>query len=366
MHASIYLNCVMLIGIVGITLVAGFFALTQPTGGLRSLQETSLMLLAASFLTPFLLIVVGYYNMLIGGGISAWLAPLAFVASLVMALGFHRWGRGKVMELAVAAGATILLFDLAFHLSGVSPLAFALVTGSRFYGMGNEYAALIVVSLLLLSGMRTGHHHKGSERWQELSLIVIFILATIALGHARCGANFGGSVTAAAALGTAAIATTRSRWTWKQTASVLTLTLLAATISGLDLLHPSSSQSHIGRTFSFRLPYLLDAIHRKLAMNQSFIASAPLSLLAFPLLLVFCLWIFSPARFPRELDIRFPLLRRALFGAPVGMMVGFLINDSGIVVLGLMLSASMTALCGLMIEGHLAGTSEIDLVRRIG
>ncbi|NCO36332.1 MAG: hypothetical protein AUJ92_15235 [Armatimonadetes bacterium CG2_30_59_28] len=349
-HAASPLTNTLFAAYVWSVILIGFLIL-QITRERRSRIDIALAgLLAATYLISLSFIPLGYLNYLLSGRMSLLATAAAIGLSLLMMLPATRGGRNGV-EFWVRATSLLILLDIFLHFSRFSPLSFALVTGSRFYGMGNEYASVLISSLLLSVGLSRAGKDNAAPAMTVVLFACVSLFATLTLGHSSLGANFGGSVTAAAALGTSTIALICPRWTWKQTATALVIVLLAAAASGLDFVHPYQQQSHIGRTFQLALPEIWGTAQRKLAMNQRFIATTPGSLILLPILISLSAWIYSSRRFPRSLDERFPLLRRALFGAPVGMVAGFLINDSGVVVLAIMAATYLTVLYSLLF-GH--------------
>ncbi|MBI3923188.1 MAG: hypothetical protein HY318_17340, partial [Armatimonadetes bacterium] len=314
---------------------------------IRNVHLAGRALLTTTLLLPLAMIPVGLWKFTSSGvgGESELYLSLALAAACALTTLFLR----QAISLWVTVGTLTLAADLVLHFSRFSPFAFSLVSGSRFYGMGNEHMALLVACLVLWVGMNSDR----STRTDRLSKGVLCAVVAVMLGNSSFGANFGGALTAAAALGTAWVAMSSPRWTWRQTLLVVLLVAVVAGVTALDFTRAASAQSHIGRTFGMslqRVDPLLDTMKQKLAMNWKFMLATPVSLLEIVLMVFLAKCIYRPYPSIQKLFDSRPRLHRTLYGAPVGMLVGFLAYVSGIVVLVLMLVVYVPAILGLLIE----------------
>ena len=204
----------------------------------------------------------------IGGLAVLWLLPVMLlfaalrpgrlteeigVAVLVLALGalldaLVRWPVAPVVPCTVGVAAYVV--DLAFgsplivtSLLGPNPLS-----GSRFYGIGNELESTLPV--LMLTGVAAGACALGRAR-RSRALAVAFALGGLVLGVAigagRLGADVGGVVTVGAGAAVAAALALPGALTWRRVlVAVLVPVLALAALALLDL--ATGGDSHFTRS----------------------------------------------------------------------------------------------------------------------
>ncbi|MEZ5121993.1 MAG: hypothetical protein R2736_10530 [Solirubrobacterales bacterium] len=203
----------------------------------------------------------------IGGLAVLWLLPVMLlfaalrpgrlteeigVAVLVLVLGalldaLVRWPVAPVVPCTVGVAAYVV--DLAFgsplivtSLLGPNPLS-----GSRFYGIGNELESTLPV--LMLTGVAAGACALGWAR-RSRALAVAFALGGLVLGVAigagRLGADVGGVVTVGAGAAVAAALALPGALTWRRVlVAVLVPVLALAVLALLDL--ATGGDSHFTR-----------------------------------------------------------------------------------------------------------------------
>lgn len=355
MHASlprVYTSFGLVEGLLVLISIAGCVATRWKS---KAILRVGKFLVTTALLLPLMMIPVGWWKFASSGTCEQATVWLSVGLAAVCALSLAFWQRST--SFWVMIGALILCADLVLHFSRYSPFAFSLVSGSRFYGMGNEHTALLVAFLLLWVGL--GAEEEG--RWVTVAKAVLCVLAVALLSNSSFGANFGGSLTAAAALGTAVIGMSCTKWTWKQTVVMLAFIAFTVGLNLMDVTRSPHIQSHIGRTYGMALDHgfqsVVEVASRKLAMNWRFMTETPISFLALVIMALATWCIHRPFPLLKELFDARPRLQRALWGAPVGMLVGFLANDSGIVVLVMMLVVYVPAILGLIIEERLCNAA---------
>jgi len=236
----------------------------------------------------------------------------------------------------------ILIGDALMNgrLSAASILGNSFATGSRFYGVGNEYAGYLIATALITAGLSGFLEEKSWRPW-----VWLFGMPFV-LGAANWGANFGGAFTAAVACSVAIIKTRDKQFGWQQWSLVMMMaTVAVAAVVGWELLDAPEAQSHIGRMFSHADGGSLRHLaQRKLQMAWHVMRYTPFNyplLLAIPVMACVLHW--------RRGRLKAALAQHRAFdacmvGGVVGSIVALMVNDSGLVMVGLMLGTLTPAL----------------------
>lgn len=256
---------------------------------------------------------------------------IALVAIVSLALGA---AADRLLPWPRAAAIPALFGLAAFTLDLIlgSPLVIRSVLGpspgygARFYGIGNELEAVLVV--LLLVGMAALLSWRPRS-WSAAGAVAAAAVAlAVVLGSGRLGAAVGGVVVAAVAAGVMVVMLAPGRLTPVRigvlvAAPVLALVLLA----GLDLLF-SGDQGHFARNIlgDGSGSGLGEAIERRLrlAWQQVFRGAMPVALIASLLAIAFG-WKNRGALEP----LPGPAWGAAIAGGLAGGLVGSVVEDSG-------------------------------------
>jgi hypothetical protein len=261
------------------------------------------------------------------------------------------------LQRVAALAVLTLVVDalLGARLTAVSILGNSFATGTRFYGVGNEYAGYLIATALIAAGLtRIFEESKSWLPWVGL------LALTFILGCARWGANFGGASTAAAACAMAMVKARSLQVRWQQMLMIIMMSaVLVALVLGLEFLNLPESQSHIGRSLTQvergDLTALAHIAQRKLQMNWNIIRFTPLN---FGMLLV--IPVLAATLHCRRGALKTALARHRAFdacvvGGVVGCVVALVMNDSGMVMVGLMLGTLVPALV-LVVCQRISGT----------
>lgn len=280
-------------------------------------------------------------------------AALLFVVSLLPPWG--RTWRGRVAALSLAS-FLILSADLitGSHLQGNSLLGYNPIVGGRYYGLGNQGAAIFIVSLFIFLGLAISWlRSKGHRRMVVILPLVLGLFAVFVSGNPSWGAKFGGTIATLAGLLVLLALVSRIRLTIVRLVLIglASLTVLLG-IAFLDWLREPGARSHFGNFFDQIVTgEALQVIGRKLGANLHIIQINPALAIVTPLaviaILLFLRYLLHfPAisstsrtgrltnrwrgRLPQvfeDQDIHFGFL-----AAATGMAVGLVITDSGIAV----------------------------------
>jgi hypothetical protein len=264
--------------------------------------------------------------------------------------------RIPVAALSLSLCAVMLLDQfLGAPLSRTGFFSYSPLLGARFYGMGNEAAALlfgaaVVGAALILDHWRDARYAEWGKRYG------VAILGALVVGTAAApflGANVGAAVWAVAGFVAA--------WTLMHgrgfgARSILTILALSVAVIGvfsaIDLLG-GGEQTHLGRALTSAeqggLAKLWAIVARKatanihvlVSCNSSWTLAAVLGFLSFARL--------RPASRFSELSAENPNLVAAIVASLVAGAIAFVTEDSGIVVPSLILLYSSVALAWLML-----------------
>jgi hypothetical protein len=241
-------------------------------------------------------------------------------------------------------GVGIIALDVVFGspLMRQSPLGFSVLSGSRFYGIGNEYAgvmgAMITIGLGALLGARS------PRVWLVVAMAAVVLLV---VGSPWWGANWGGYVALAAGLMALWVGTSRRRGRAAALGAVA-LVAMALVPAALDLLRRSGDGSHIGAAAaalrSGQFGIIGDMVQRKILMNWRIAAGAGWWWAAAIVPLLAAQAFLRREGWARVCLAREPFLATGLASAVVTAGVAMVVNDSGVVSLATALAVAFGVL----------------------
>lgn len=278
---------------------------------------------------------------------------IALGAAALGAVGFagpwRRTWAGRVGAVCLTA-ALVIVVDVALgsRLQFNSPIGYNAIVGGRFYGLGNQGAALYLVSAFLGIGLIGAHLVAAGRRRTLLVGVVLAGLVSVGvLGNPSWGAKFGGTIAALTGFIVLALVLLGIRLTLVRLVLVGAAALATIIgIAGLDYLRPAESRSHFGSFFGQLLSgELLEVIGRKLAANLNIVVINPAIAAIVPLAAFAVLCVLGYLRrFDRLARLAAPWRGRlpealaddtvhaGFLAAAVGLGVGLVITDSGVAV----------------------------------
>ena len=260
--------------------------------------------------------------------------------------------------LALTSFTLLLLFvDLAVGapLQLNTVFSYSPIVAGRFSGVGNiAYSVLAATSLI--TATLIVHLARGSRL--SLAAAGVVFLATIVFdGAPMLGSDVGGVIALVPGffITWALLSGKRPSLRVVVIGTVAMLMALGLFLA-LDLAQPAESRTHLGRLFEGvredGFDVFVDTIDRKVTTNLRVFTSTIWTYLVPPALALMAWLLFRPMGRWRRLAVAYPTLRAGLVGGIILSLLGFAVNDSGIVVPAMMLSflAPMALLIHLTLE----------------
>jgi hypothetical protein len=270
-----------------------------------------------------------------------WLIVTPVVLAGVYGLGRRRDALLPLM-LALGVIVAVLLFDVfvGTPLQFNNALGYSPRVAGRFSGYGNLSYAALSSSAVLLAGLLA---HRIGGRRGALTAIGLLGLVFVVDGTPFWGADVGGvlSILPAYAVTGYLLLGLRVRL---RTALLCGAAAVAAVLAfgAFDLTRPSDERTHLGRLFettgSRGWSGFWTVILRKIDQNLSVFFSSPWLIVVLAVL-AFLAYLSARHRDRlRGIVRRVPEMRAAFIGFAILSVLGFVLNDSGIVIPGMMLA----------------------------
>jgi len=344
--------------VVGIALLAALAALVPALGRLRIVAQ---WLILAALCVPagaWLLFAVSRYPTTPGQVAFAFGGATVAVFAVVLALSTVLRSRSEVMLLALSTLTSLLICadQWTGHPYETGLFSYSVRAGWRYYGMGNEGAALLVGASIVAVGLVCDL--VADTRWARAVRIglppLVAIVAIVTSAAPFAGANAGAAVWGVVAFGVAWARINRVRLTWGTAAAIVgTIVALVAALVAIDATS-GSAETHLGHFFADfatgNYSAAGDLVVRKALNALGYAQQTPYAWLAVAIAgaLVVAWW---PGQRPlaRALATR-PGVAGALLGVVIGGVVAMLTEDSGIVMPALMLFAGALPALYLSLE----------------
>ena len=241
--------------------------------------------------------------------------------------------------------AALLLADqwLGGPLSHTGVLSYSPLDGARFYGLGNEGAAILFATALLGGGLSVDGCPPGAGRqilgWLCLPLLGAVTVLTSAAP--TLGANITVVVWGTVGFAIATVLASGRRIGWKHVLIALgVVAVLVVALSAFDLARPDGG-SHLARTLRAvgreGISALGPLVTRKVEMNVRIFTATPASLLVVAGMAWLAYALARPARRLRDALRGRPAYLASLWGAIIGSTLALATEDSGIVIPALVL-----------------------------
>lgn len=291
-------------------------------------------------------------------GAAGYIAGTAVSIVLLTCVGLglarpHPKERGKLVRalpvvLVYAATALIIVVDA---LTGCNlckwcgPSSYQ-ITGMRFYGVGNEYAGVLIAMAALTALFL------HDRKWV---LPVLGVATIVTLGSGRLGANYGGTAAAVVTFVLLWLAVSRGRFGARHVVLAFGLAIAVVFAFGvLDWAIAGTAGSHAARAAGMTKKlgggYLGSLAVRKVLFNLgiTFSAAGLHYALAFVPFLALWFWkVRDKANTLLKEDARILVGMKAVL---IGAVAAFMLNDSGIIFAGIMIAITALVLLYSLLE----------------
>jgi hypothetical protein len=297
--------------------------------------RVAVVAIAAFPLATFVFRAVPEVARLGNGGVAVLLAIDALLA--VLALRAHRHALSPLSWI-VWATAGLIMVDVATgaRLQYSSLLGYSLHTAARFFGLGNTAFAALAASAAIAACIHVEYAPRRREA--VLTAGVLLGLAVIADGAPNLGDDVGGIVTLVPVFGLTLVALSGRRVSWRTVGWVaLGLVVVLGVAVGIDLLRPADSRTHLGRFVSDLFGGSGESgttIARKAATNVRVLGASIWTWMV-PIIAVFSLFLLVYMQRGSELLPPGSARRVGVYSALAAGLLGFAVNDSGVVVTAL-------------------------------
>jgi hypothetical protein len=275
---------------------------------------------------------------------------LADVAVAAVAAG-GPWRRARLGPPAAVLVITLvtLVGDVVTgsHLEMNGLLGYDAIVAGRFVGYGNLTFALLVGSALpltaaLAAGAAARVRPQRARRTAAAVTLVAGLVVVGVDGAPGLGRDFGGVLSAVPGFLVLALLITRTRITVARMVAVLgTAVVVVGAVAFLDWLRPAAQRTHLGRFVEQVLTgEAWTVVSRKAQANIAILLHSPMAWLL-PVILVAALWLVRPGGVLRATAGPGPsfgptevvVLRAGLTSTALALVLGALVNDSGVAVL---------------------------------
>ena len=267
--------------------------------------------------------------------------PVMFAVDAVIVAVAARARRHTLSALGWVMGftAVVLMVDVVTgaRLQVNSVLGYSPQTAARFFGIGNSAFAVLAATSILAAAI---HLQYAPRRREALLTVTGFLLLVIVVdGAPSLGGDVGGILTLVPVVGLMLVAFSGRRISWRTVAVLVGVTV--AVLAGalvIDLLRPPEARTHLGRVVTdvhhAGGSSLLTTVARKMATNLRVFRTTIWSWLV-PIIAAFLLYLLIWERRLGRLLPRGSALRIGVIAALGAGLLGFAVNDSGVVVTAL-------------------------------
>ncbi len=225
------------------------------------------------------------------------------------------------------------------HLIQGSPLGYDVISGARFYGIGNEYMGILIGSVCSGAGVFCEIQDKKGGRAMRWAVPALFALTLFILADPGLGAKVGGIITATTAFACFFLLMRKGRI--RLLYFIPIALLVVALLTGIfmfDSTRAADRQTHMGLTVRLirqnGLMELLYIMKRKIQMNVRLIRYTIWTRVFLLSLLAMTVLIFRPVGIFRDMTQKYPKAIKGFAAAILGCITALLVNDSGIVAAG--------------------------------
>ncbi len=238
----------------------------------------------------------------------------------------------KALMLTCLLVTTAILIDIATgqNLIKGSILGYDPIIGARYYGIGNEFAGVLIGSTLVGAAAIKEKYRIRSELIMLFFTIVIFFI-----GYPRLGANVGGLITALFAFLFAYFLLAAKRMSLRRWTIIAAIIIAAVSALAFVDYFLMESKTHLAgaiQQIADGGPQIIyQIIIRKISMNLRVMGVTIWSRVLLIALGILGVLFYRPIGLLKRLATKYPSLLSSWSGIIAACIVGFMVNDSGVV-----------------------------------
>lgn len=285
---------------------------------------------------PLLFLLFGLFR-LSSFGVSVTLMILAIIFLIFF---FEKIKLDYKLRFAVVSLLTtvVILTDLltGFKLMGNSPLGYDLMVGARYYGLGNEYSGVVMGSVLLGTASLLQFFNQKFTSFKKIPLAIILLLVTYLVAAPHIGADAGGLVTSLAAFSYFMLIVNGVRISPRKIVFlIIGILVVLFGAAALDHIINGAGQSHIGKAMGQLMQGDWQAVWSivagKVSMNWRLTNSSIWGRVVLAVVLGLSFFTFYSKGILKTIEVKQPYMYKGIKAAIIASIVGFAVNDSGIV-----------------------------------
>lgn len=338
-----------------LTLVVGLLHKRVPRQVIKSIK----FILRITLLIPLVILLLPIFNFQN--------VVYSFIIGLIiLTVGYamiSRYIRNDMNTIAILSGLTtiILLFDMAIgnqFLIKNSLLGYDPIIGARFYGIGNEYMGVLVGASLITISIVFEKFGFKNKLLIPFAMIVVFIM-----GNPQMGANVGGTITISAAFLFLILKSNNIKIDIKKIIGIgIAIVLIVSFMAWLDF--NSENRSHLANTILMIINTGPSAIGqiiiRKISMNMQLITASMWSRVLILAIVLMVMLFYKPFGVLKKLCQKHPYIANGWIAILVGSVVGFMVNDSGVVAAATSISYVIVPMLVLLLNN----TDDINFLKK--
>lgn len=338
-----------------LTLVVGLLHKRVPRQVIKSIK----FILRITLLIPLVILLLPIFNFQN--------VVYSFIIGLIiLTIGYamiSRYIRNDMNTIAILSGLTtiILLFDMAIgnqFLIKNSLLGYDPIIGARFYGIGNEYMGVLVGASLITISIVFEKFGFKNKLLIPFAMIVVFIM-----GNPQMGANVGGTITISAAFLFLILKSNNIKIDIKKIIGIgIAIVLIVSFMAWLDF--NSENRSHLANTILMIIntgpSAIVQIIIRKISMNMQLITASMWSRVLILAIVLMVMLFYKPFGVLKKLCQKHPYIANGWIAILVGSVVGFMVNDSGVVAAATSISYVIVPMLVLLLNN----TDDINFLKK--
>lgn len=297
----------------------------------RSLRDIISLLLLGTIIPPLAFLVIPIFGYKTATIIYFLLIT---ITALIVITTYYLLNRNPIKIIVVSSGIILLALTLDIltgqHLIKQSIMGYDPIIGARYYGIGNEYAGILIGSSLVFSTALIEYN----KRYIKL-IPILYIALVMAIGLPIWGANVGATITATVSFLFASLRLYSKKVKLKSWVLIAAIVTFIVTVMALIDLFLLEKQSHLASAIQQIINggpmVVIQILTRKVAMNIRVMGVTIWSRVLLIAIVILGILFYKPTGLFKRISNTYPKLAVGWSSILIAGGVGFLVNDSGVV-----------------------------------